>query len=241
MKEDMSNLLKKAFIIKSFFNKDVDVDFRSLISPKSYKSIRGTVNYKTVIKNSVISGDLSTGMGCKIFNSYCNGKVELGRFVSLNGPGTRISSKINGIKIGSFTSIASNVVIQEDYHRYDKVSSYFLNQNIFKENALKDSYSKGPIIIEEDVWIGSNCVILSGVKIGRGSVIGAGSIVTKDVPKYSIIIGNPGKIVRKRFPDHIINELEGSKWWEFDIEKIIEFKADFNKNLFEEPDIFKEE
>ncbi|USK59573.1 CatB-related O-acetyltransferase [Peribacillus asahii] len=240
MREEITYLIKKIIIVSSFFRKDISVDFRSLISPQTYRGIRGTNRFRTIIRNSVLSGNLSTGIGCRLFNVYCSGNVELGRFVSLNGPGTRVASRLSGIKIGSFTSIASNVVIQEDYHRYDKVSSYFMNQNIFKEDSVTDKFSKGPIVIEEDVWIGSNSVVLSGVTIGRGSIIGAGSIVTKDIPRYSIVAGNPAKVIKRRFPEHVISKLESSRWWEFDIETMRKFKEDFNKNLLEESNIFEE-
>ena len=91
--------------------------------------------------------------------------------------------------------------------------------------------SKGEIVIEDDVWIGSNSVILSGVKIGRGAVIGAGSIVTKNVPKYAIVAGNPAKVIKMRFNDEEISKLEKLKWWEWSYDRIKE-NADFLKDNF---------
>jgi serine acetyltransferase len=98
---------------------------------------------------------------------------------------------------------------------------------IFEEDFRNDLVAKGPVVIEEDVWIGSNTVILPGVTVGRGSIIGAGSIVTKDIPRYSIAFGNPAIVHSKRFDENIINCLEELKWWEWDINKIVQ-----NKNLF---------
>ncbi|MEO4948345.1 CatB-related O-acetyltransferase, partial [Bacteroides uniformis] len=78
---------------------------------------------------------------------------------------------------------------------------------------------------------GSNSVILSGVKIGRGAVIGAGSIVTKNVPKYAIVAGNPAKVIKMRFNDEEISKLEKLKWWEWSYDRIKE-NADFLKDNF---------
>jgi len=111
------------------------------------------------------------------------------------------------------------------------VTTYNINSNIIGEKVDNEKISKGPIIIEDDVWIGSNSVILSGVKIGRGSIIGAGSIVTKDVESYSIVGGNPAKFLRKRFDQKTIDKLEESKWWLWDKEKIIRNKKFFKHEI----------
>jgi acetyltransferase-like isoleucine patch superfamily enzyme len=105
--------------------------------------------------------------------------------------------------IGCFCSIASNVqFLLCGEHNYKTFSTYpfksqFLNQ--------KEAFSKGDIIISDDVWIGQSCLIMSGVKIGQGAVIASGSIVSKDVPPYAIYGGN--KIIKYRFSDDIIKVL----------------------------------
>jgi len=180
---------------------------------------------------------LSSGEGCKFNNSvYCSDNVELGKYVSINGPGTRISARINKIKIGSFTSIASNTILQEYYHNYNRISTYYINKNINESKNNKDIYSKGSIIIGEDVWIGSNCVILSGVSVGRGSIIGAGSIVTKDVSPYSVVVGNPARKIKKRFSQDTIEILDEIKWWNWSEKKIKENIELFN---YDESEIIK--
>ncbi|MFI8577868.1 CatB-related O-acetyltransferase [Rossellomorea aquimaris] len=239
----MKYFLKRVltFII-SIFRKDLLIDQFSEINPIKLKLLKGNPDNRIIIKKSILSGEIVAKQGCKLSNVTCSGNVKLGSFVSLNGPGTRISSRLEGIDIGSFSSVASNVIIQEDYHRIDKVSTYFMNQNIFKDDLENDIYTKGKIIIEEDVWVGSNSAILSGVKIGRGSIIGAGSVITKDIPRYSIVAGNPATLIKKRFPEHVINKLEESNWWEYDIEEILKLKKEFNINLNEikaEENIFR--
>ena len=71
----------------------------------------------------------------------------------------------------------------------------------------REAWSKGPIIVEDDVWIGTRAIILSGVRIGKGAVIAAGTVVTKDIPPYAIVGGNPAKIIKFRFEQDVINEL----------------------------------
>lgn len=79
---------------------------------------------------------------------------------------------------------------------------------------------KGNIIIQNDVWIGAKSTIMSGVKISNGSVVGAGSVVTKDVPPYAIVAGNPAKVVKYRFTEEQIEKLLSIAWWNWDEQKI---------------------
>jgi serine acetyltransferase len=79
---------------------------------------------------------------------------------------------------------------------------------------------KGNITIENDVWIGSKSTIMSGVKIHNGAVVGANSVVTKDVPPYAIVAGNPAQIIKFRFDVDQIQALQEIRWWNWDEEKI---------------------
>lgn len=81
-----------------------------------------------------------------------------------------------------------------------------------------DLHYDDPQIIEDDVWIGHHAVILPGCRrIGRGSIVGAGAIVTRDVPRYAIVAGNPARVLRERFPRDVQVALEQSRWWEMDL------------------------
>jgi acetyltransferase-like isoleucine patch superfamily enzyme len=131
------------------------------------------------------------------------------------------------LKIGKFCSIADGVVIfLGGEHRTDWVTTYpfsapELNQYFPTAKNIKGHpKTKGDVIIGNDVWLGYNSIILSGVKIGDGAVIGACSVVTKNVPPYTIVAGNPAKIIRKRFSTKIIKKLLKIKWWNWPIEKI---------------------
>lgn len=191
-----------------------NVDYGLLKSER----VKATETYPATITNSTV-GNISFEEGCRFFDCVCLGKVQLGRFVTLAGPGVKVCGNVDGIEIGSFTSIGANVVIQEGEHDYERLTTYFVNRNILKNNK-KEEVTKGKITIQEGVWIGSNSVILSGVTIGRGAVIGAGSVVTKDVPPYSICVGSPCKEVKKRFSEDVIEKIENSRWWEMSTEEI---------------------
>jgi acetyltransferase-like isoleucine patch superfamily enzyme len=184
------------------------------------------------LRDAILGTGVTLNDNVNLFNKpEIFGRVNIGKYTSINGPSTRICADVTEIHIGAFCSIASNVVIQEFYHNYNMVTTYNINSNIIGEKVDNEKISKGPIIIEDDVWIGSNSVILSGVKIGRGSIIGAGSIVTKDVESYSIVGGNPAKFLRKRFDQKTIDKLEESKWWLWDKEKIIRNKKFFKHEI----------
>ncbi|CAL2060690.1 Hexapeptide repeat of succinyl-transferase [Tenacibaculum sp. 190524A05c] len=214
-------------LIKILYNKlkGINVDFKSDI-PLNLDLNRISKEYPVTIINSTIN-NTTFGIGCKLSNCLCIGKIHLGNFVSIFGPGTVLNAKIGKIKIGNYCSIGQNVAIQESYHNYNNVTSYLLGKNVFKDNNIEDFVSKGDIVIEDDVWIGSNSIILSGVTIGRGAIIAAGSIVTKNINPYEIVGGNPAKKIRDRFSQEKIRELEDSKWWEWEIEKVIQNRSFF--------------
>lgn len=129
------------------------------------------------------------------------------------------------LKIGAYCSIGPGVqfVLSAD-HRLDVVSTYPWKVKILGQE--NEAISKGDIIVEDDVWIGSRAIILSGVKIGKGAVIAAGTIVTKDVPAYSVVGGIPARIIRNRFSDEIIEVLKN-----IDYKKLTREKIETNINL----------
>lgn len=112
------------------------------------------------------------------------------------------------LRIGSYCSIAENVnFLLGGEHSLDRLTTYPL-QGILEQRGHIDSYSKGPIIVEDDVWIGHGAIILSGVRLRRGSVVAAGSVVTKDTEPYSIVGGCPARLIRKRVPEDVVPRLE---------------------------------
>ena len=127
--------------------------------------------------------------------------------------------------IGKFCQIAAGVefVMNGANHQMNAVSTFpFFTLEGWNASAPQksDMPLKGDTVIGNDVWIGQNATIMPGVHIGDGAIIGANSLVSKDVEPYTIVAGNPIRIIRKRFDDELIDLLERFKWWDKSIEEI---------------------
>lgn len=128
------------------------------------------------------------------------------------------------LTIGRFCSIADGAIfLLGGEHRTDWVTTYPFNV-LFEEARAFVGHpaSKGDVVIQNDVWVGYDAIILSGVTVGNGSVVASRSVVTKDVPPYSIVGGNPAHIIRRRFSDTQITALQEIAWWDWPIERIRE-------------------
>ena len=135
----------------------------------------------------------------------------------------------NGVTltIGSFCSIAKGVTIWlGGNHHNEWISTSPLNHFLHYDDnkhtchRFDQTGTKGSVVIGNDVWIGAEVTIFSGVIIGDGSIIGAKSVVAKNIPPYCVAVGNPVKIVKKRFSDCVIEKLLSIRWWDWDDEKI---------------------
>lgn len=127
--------------------------------------------------------------------------------------------------IGKFCQIASGVefVMNGANHLMNTVTTYpFYTLEGWNMETPKpsDMSLKGDTIIDNDVWIGQNAVILPGVHIGDGAIIGANSVVGSDIESYTVVVGNPAKILRKRFDDELIDLMLKLKWWDKSIDEI---------------------
>lgn len=111
------------------------------------------------------------------------------------------------ISIGHYVSIAPNVTFLSGVnHQIDTVTTFPFYSKLIKRSSL-DAVGKGPIVVDDEVWIGTGAMVFSGVTIGKGAVVGAGALVTKDVPPYAIVGGNPAKVIRYRFQKEVIDML----------------------------------
>ena len=127
-------------------------------------------------------------------------------------------SRLIHTKVGKFCSISNDCAIGMGTHSLQNIST----SSIFtaRRNGTGTSWTSGSsfeefkvTIIGNDVWIGQRAMVMGGITIGNGAVIGAGAVVTKDVPPYAIVGGVPAKIIRYRFPNDVIEKLETSEWW----------------------------
>lgn len=138
------------------------------------------------------------------------------------------------LKIGRFCCLSNKCkfMMSGAQHPLNSATTYPLFWNFIHNPAIKSYFDILPdkkfyhkeyadTVIGHDVWIGYDALIMPNVTIGNGAVIGARSVVTKDVPPYSIVAGNPAKIIRKRFDDVTIERLQKLEWWHWEMEKII--------------------
>lgn len=166
-------------------------------------------------KHSIFTKDLLSNELYKI-GDYTYGSPEV-----------LFSNKDSLLVIGKFCSIAQNVTIfLGGNHRTDWISTYPFNEIFIENQELKKieghPSTKGSVIINNDVWIGRNVIILSGIEIADGAVVAAGSVVTKNIGPYEIWGGNPAKFIRKRFDDNVIENLVKTAWWNWEINEIVE-------------------
>lgn len=177
-----------------------------------------TVYLKNVITNpNIIVGDFT------MYNDFYNDPKDFQKNnVLYHYPYVNNDKLI----IGKFCSIACNAkfIFNSANHTLKSLSTYPFP--IFSEEwdstmEITEAWdNKGDIVIGNDVWIGYDAVIMSGVHIGDGAIIGTRALITKDVPPYSIVGGVPAKIIRKRFEDSVIEVLLKIKWWDWSTEKI---------------------
>ena len=131
------------------------------------------------------------------------------------------------IEIGKYCSIARGVTIININHDFERVSTYPFYTRLGKvDKHDQRDLQVGNVLIGNDVWIGANATILKDVVIGDGAVIGAGAVVTKPVPPYAIVAGNPASIIKYRFPEEQITSLQKIGWWDWTEEQIRDRRDD---------------
>jgi len=150
--------------------------------------------------------------------------MEIGKY-TYGHPTIIKGNNAGNLIIGKFCSISDQVVILLGReHRKDWITTYpfpaFPGDWPEAAEIPECERSKGDVIIGNDVWICYGATILSGVNIGDGAVIGARAVVTKDVPPYAVVAGNPARIIGKRFDDKMIEKLLELKWWDWSEERI---------------------
>lgn len=172
---------------------------------------------------------------------------KIGKFVKINSGTQLINSTIGDysycgydcafldVKIGKFCCISDSVIVGGSSHpmHFVSMSSVFLDHKDSSQIKLGNLKYLPQVktFIGHDVWIGNRVIIKSGVSIGIGAVIGTGSVVTKDVPPYAIVAGNPAKIIRYRFDEILISKLLDSEWWDMSEKDLKSFSNNFDNPI----------
>ena len=146
--------------------------------------------------------NLTTAKNC--FNARC---VTVGKGTYGELDVRHFGNPNERVVIGNYCSIGPECVFMTGgEHRYDGLSTYPFRVKLGL--CGNESVTRGPIVVEDDVWLGFRATVMSGVRIGKGAVVAAGALVTKDVPPYAIVGGVPAKVIKYRFPETVIKELE---------------------------------
>jgi len=175
------------------------------------------------VKNSLLEGFILVSHNVTVKNSVLKGNIHTSSSID--------NCQLKGeIRIGRYCAIAGDVTFQGIYHSTKKPC---IQMKLYKEITGEDmpTESKGRIELKNNIWIGTKVIILSGVKIGNGAIIGAGSVVTKDVKPYEVVAGNPAKHIKFRFSDSIQKKLDKTVWWGWDKKKMKEKKDWFKEDL----------
>lgn len=182
------------------------------------------IGKETNIKNSTLGYACEIGDRCKVV------ETSLDDFSYLSS-----DSDVINTRIGKFCSIASHTRINPGNHPLPRVALHHFTYRASRygfgqdESEFFEWRASSPVTIGHDVWLGHGVVVLPGVSIGNGAAIGAGTIVTKDVEPYAIVVGNPGKPLRKRFSNETIEGLESLAWWDWEPRVLADRLLDFRQ------------
>lgn len=199
-----------------------------------YKSVKKKIrSLLNIVRISFINRSMKKNKN--IFDKtnffYGGGKICITRTKWGKFSGIGANPWVYDTVVGNFTNIASNCRIGLRDHIH---TNFLISDHVYRNGehilcGLK-AYDGYWVKIGSDVWIGDSVIVLRGCEIGDGAVIAAGSVVTKSVPSYAIVGGNPAKFIKWRFPKDIRNRLTDIKWWNWSSDDIIS-KRDYLENL----------
>lgn len=209
--------------------------FRNFIK----KILKYFLNAPTIKNGVTINGDVKGLQNVKFegkngIGERCNfsGNISVGYATTLGQ-----NNFLNGvINIGKYCQLGADVAIHSTNHPISYLSTY-INKNLFDGEMKKNKEIK-EVSIGNDVWIGHGVIIVGNVTVGNGAILAAGSVVTKDVEPYSIVVGVPAKKIKKRFDDSVIKEIEQLKWWDKSEKELEDIKPLFFKNLEKKNSIY---
>lgn len=199
-----------------------------------FKSIKSKINQNKLKKINVahhniaqLSGDLTVESSVylsnlKVINHCCIG------FLTYFG----LNCEIRNAKIGRYCSIGKGVVIGLYNHPLHSITTHpiafqgnikYSDPSLFSkfQQSTRYTHTNTSVSLGHDVWVGHHAIIKSGISIGHGSVIAAGAVVTKDIPPYAVVAGNPARIIKFRFDADMVCQLLQSQWWLYDVSMFI--------------------
>lgn len=188
--------------------------FDAYLINRNYRRMRDRFPNCEISQECAISPESNLESGVKLTgNVTLEGNVRVGRGTLINGPTRLHANSEAGIEIGNFCSIASDVLFRVDNHPINYPSTSTCQDPQYKSVFEKAKSDYASIIVKNDVWVGAKAIILGGVEIGNGAIIGAGAVVTKYVPDFTIVGGVPARHLRDRFPEKIKRKLSEMAWW----------------------------
>lgn len=161
--------------------------------------------------------------------------IDLGQYSYINDEAEVVSfRKPQKVQIGKYCSIGICKFIVDGDHNVHFASTYPFKEFNYSKTAKENANFKGTPVVQNDVWIGDGAIIYGGVTIHNGAVIAGQAVVTKDVPPYAVVGGNPARILKYRFDHDTINGFQKVQWWDMPHDVICESLAPFLDN----PDLF---
>ncbi|RYY08252.1 MAG: hypothetical protein EOP43_00515 [Sphingobacteriaceae bacterium] len=221
-----NNKIKKSTIHDSSVANNCVIKEASIFSSVIADDV--TLNPEVIMFTANLADHVFAGNRTAISNS------QVGRYTYLAG-----NNRIFNTTIGAFCSVAENVCIghaEHPYHHFSTSPVFYKKDNPFGTNKFfqQEVNEFTTTTIGNDVWIGYNAYIRSGITIGDGCIIGAGSVVTKSIEPFTIVGGVPAKKIKSRFSDNKIKKLEQDKWWNLDDAALVQYAS---KNFLDISDL----
>lgn len=205
------------------------------------KIVFRTLNLTKILENNVKVSGLSRGLKNVTFEGsnalwercYFSGNIKVG-YGTTFGFNDFIAGNVT---IGKYCQLDSDVAIHSTNHPINHLSTY-INRNLF-DGELAQFREMRTITIGHDVWIVHNALIIGEIEIRNGAIIAAGSVVTKNVHAYSVVAGVPARVIKMRFNNNIVKQVEELEWWNKSKEELEKIKPLFFKDLSKVTDLYE--
>ncbi len=185
------------------------------------------IHESAIVKNSRMGAWTTVGQRCEVIASDLMDYAYMIR-----------DADVFNAEVGKFANIASHVRINPVnhpvwratlHHFTYRAKSHFMDDQDDDHDEVSNWRNSARVIIGPDVWIGHAAIVMPGVSVGTGAIIGSGSVVTKDVADYTIVAGNPARVIRRRVTEDVEAALKRINWWDWSREELIAGISDFRK------------